>query len=190
MSGRILVGILGVAGSGKTLVSKHLVERHGFTRTRFADPIKRMLKTGLGLTDAQLDGDQKMVPIPVYGGATPRSLMQTLGTEWGRRLVHGDLWMNAWLHDVAAVEGAVVVDDVRFPNEAKLIKAMGGTLWRVYRPGLNSMDHASERLQRDIVEDMLINNATSIPAMLASVDLLARSSPQAPGDRVLGAALG
>ena len=29
-----------------------------------------------------------------WGGKTPRYLMQTLGTEWGRMMVDGDLWVE------------------------------------------------------------------------------------------------
>ena len=171
MSGPRVIGILGVAGSGKTLVSKHLSEQHGYTRMRFADPIKRMLKA-LGLTDEQLDGDAKMTGLPQFGGATPRAMMQSLGTEWGRRQVYGDIWINVLRAEAMRCTTPLVVDDVRFPNEATLIKDMGGVLWRVYRPGLNTMDHASERAQRAILEDVLINNATSIPALYSSVDHL------------------
>lgn len=173
MSSLMVIGIVGVAGSGKTLVARHLVERYGFVRRRFAEPLKRMLRVGLGLTDAQLDGDQKTVPLPEFGGATPRTLMQTLGTEWGRRLIDPNLWVACWTRDVLTTGGLVVCDDVRFGNEAAAVKALGGLLWRVYRPGLVTMDHASERSQRDIVEDALLNNATTIADLLRSVDLLA-----------------
>jgi hypothetical protein len=166
-----IIGVLGVAGSGKTLVSRHLVEQHGYVRTRFAEPIKAMLRS-IGLTDAQVDGDEKMQPLPAFGGATARSMMQTLGTEWGRRVVHTDIWVNLWLRDIAAISSPIVVDDVRFPNEVAAIRSLGGTMWRVYRPGLSTGDHASERMQRHIEEDELITNATTIPALFASVDYL------------------
>lgn len=172
MDGLIVVGIIGVAGSGKTLVARHLIERYGFVRRRFAGPLKRMLRAGLGLTDAQLDGDEKAVPLPQFGGATPRALMQTLGTEWGRRTIDPGLWVTCWQRDVREAGGLVVCDDVRFPNEAAAVRSFGGTLWRVYRPGLVSMDHASERSQRDIAEDVLLNNATTIPDLIRSVDVL------------------
>lgn len=173
MSERVLIGIIGVAGSGKTLVAKHLIDRYGFARRRFAEPIKRMLRSGLGLSDAQLDGADKLQTLPEFGGATPRLLMQTLGTDWGRRHVHPDIWVECWRRDVLAAGSLVVCDDVRFPNEAAAVKALGGTLWRVYRPGLNTMDHASERSQRDLVEDALLNNATTIGDLLRSVEVLA-----------------
>lgn len=167
-----VVGILGVAGSGKTLVAKHLVERHGFARTRFAGPLKAMLKVGFGLTDEHLDGDQKLRPLPELCGTTPRHLMQTMGHDWGRRMVHPDVWATAWKRDVLARDGLIVADDLRYPNEAQAIRDVGGAIWRVYRPGLQTMEHASERAQKAIVEDELINNATTIADMIKSVDYL------------------
>ena len=167
-----LIGVVGVAGSGKTLVAKYLIEQHGFVRRRFAEPLKNMLRVGLGLTDAQLEGSEKMAQLPAFGGCTPRHIMQTLGTEWGRRMIHSDIWVNAWKRSLIDAGDLIVVDDVRFPNEASVIQAMGGTLWRVYRPGLVTHDHASERHQQSIVEDFLLNNATSIADLMRSVELL------------------
>lgn len=168
---KIIIGIVGIAGSGKTLVARHLVERHGFHRTRFAGPLKEMIKAGLGLTDEQLDGDQKNAPIPWAGNCTPRHLMQTLGTEWGRRMIHSDLWINRWREVVAQSSAErIVVDDVRFPNEAGAVVDVGGSIWRVVRPGLTTMDHPSERAQKQIAENTLINNATTIAEMIRSVD--------------------
>lgn len=166
---RQIIAIMGVAGSGKTIVARRL-EQYGFARTRFAAPIKVMLKVGLGLTDEQLDGEDKAQPIPDLGGCSARILMQTLGTEWGRRMIHPDLWASVWKRHVAKIDGPVVVDDLRFPNEAAAIREMGGTIWRVYRPGLVTMDHASERSQKSITEDLLLNNATSLTDLEKSVD--------------------
>jgi dephospho-CoA kinase len=170
---RIVIGVVGIAGSGKTLVSKHLVNKHRFTRLRFAGPLKEMLKAGLGLTDEHIDGSLKQEPLPELGGVTPRHLMQTLGTEWGRRLVHPELWTNRLRslieqHD----DGVFVVDDVRFANEAACIRSVGGSLWRVVRPGLALGSHISERAQTAIEEDVLINNALDIASLLRSVDAL------------------
>lgn len=171
MAQSIIIGLVGVAGSGKTIVARHLVERHGFERIRFAGPLKDMIKAGLGLSDEYLDGDKKNEPIPWAGNCTARHLMQTLGTEWGRRMVHSDIWVNRWRELARDGEGRrIIADDVRFPNEAAAVKSLNGGIWRVVRPGLVTMDHPSERAQRSIQEDFLINNATTIGEMIKSVD--------------------
>lgn len=175
---RLVVGIVGPAGSGKTVVAKRL-ESHGFTRMRFAHQIKAMLKVGLGLTDAQLDGDEKMVPLAEFGGCTPRHIMQTLGTDWGRRMVDGDIWTNAWRRAAAKVEGPLVVDDVRFPNEAVAVRAAGGVLWRVVRPGLAVGEHLSERLLDSIECDRVIVNDVSLTDLIAKAD--AALADEGPG---------
>lgn len=168
---RLLIGIVAPAGSGKTVVAKHLQDRHGFTRMRFAHQLKAMLKVGLGLTDEQLDGADKTVPLPQFGGCTPRHIMQTLGTDWGRRMIHSDIWTNAWRAAARRVEGSIVVDDVRFPNEAAAIRAEGGLLWRVVRPGQHIGDHASERMMKEIVTDETLINDVNLPDLIAKVEL-------------------
>lgn len=167
---RLLIGIVAPAGSGKTVVAKHLQDRHGFTRMRFAHQLKAMLKVGLGLTDEQLDGADKTVPLPQFGGCTPRHIMQTLGTDWGRRMVHSDIWTNAWRAQVRGVAGAVVVDDVRFPNEAAAIRAEGGILWRVVRPGQSVAEHVSERMLREISTDETLVNDVNLPDLIEKVE--------------------
>lgn len=170
-----IIGLLGIAGSGKTLVAKHLVDEYGYHRTRFADPLKTMLRA-LGLTEAEVDGDHKMRPMERFGGVTPRHMMQTLGTEWGRRRIHPDLWVDAWKVAVANLPGPIVVDDVRFPNEAAAVWAMGGEVWRVFRPGIGTIEHFSEQVGTKIAENELLANATTIPALLRSVDTLMRKA--------------
>lgn len=166
----ILLALTGSATSGKGLVARRLVQTHGFTATRFAEPIKRMLSVGLGLSEEQLDGDQKHAPIPEFGGLTPRHLMQTLGTEWGRRMVHSDVWISAWRKNAGSLPELVVVDDLRFPNEAMAIREMGGVIWRVVRPGVPVLDHASERAIREISVDGTIQNTSTISALFQTVD--------------------
>jgi len=167
---RIIIGIVAHAGSGKTVAAKHLQDAHGFTRMRFAHNLKAMLKVGLGLTDEQLDGRDKMVPLDQFGGCTPRHIMQTLGTEWGRRMVHSDIWTNAWRRSASMVDGPIVVDDVRFPNEAAAIRAEGGILWRINRPGQPVGDHVSERLLREIQTAQTLTNDVSLADLILKVD--------------------
>jgi hypothetical protein len=164
-----LIALVGTAGSGKSLVGKRLVERHGFAVLRIADPIKRMLSAGLGLTEEQLDGRSKQLPIPEFGGHTPRHLMQTLGFGWGRREVHANLWVEVWRQNYRKMAGPVVVDDVRFTNEAAVVRELGGVVWRITRPGVGG-ETASDRAISEIEADLVIENRATVPELLLEVD--------------------
>lgn len=170
--GRHIIGIVGVAGSGKTLVWRHLIEKHGFAKVSFAGPVRKMLIDGLGLPAEMVEGDGKETPEPMLCGRTGRQLTRTLINDWGRKQVGRALWCNIWMRDAIALDGSVVADDVRHPDEAAVIRALGGEIWKVYRPGLNSSDQATENAQRGIEEDRLLANATSIPDLIRSVDAL------------------
>lgn len=137
-----LIGLVGAKQSGKTSVSNLLVDEYGFVRMRFADGLKTMLRA-LGLNDAQLEGSDKEVPSDLLGGLTPRRAMQTLGTEWGRDLIHPDLWRNVVWGAVKQAHHAnpnvrIVIDDCRFPNEYAMVRALHGEVWRVRRPSVET----------------------------------------------------
>lgn len=148
-----IIGLCGVAGSGKTTIAKHLVKHHGFVRLPFAGPLKAMA-AAFGLGPRELAGDLKEVPSDLLCGRTPRQFMQLLGTEFGRELIGEDVWVRAWeraLGDLAS-DGfrplRVVADDMRFPNEAAAIRARGGVVIHLVREGAGSASgsgHSSER---------------------------------------------
>jgi hypothetical protein len=143
---RTIIAFTGLAGSGKSTAAAHLVKHRGFTRLRFAGPLKAMM-AALGLTPAQVDGNEKEVPCELLGGKTPRYAMQTIGTEWGRDLIDSNLWINAFNAALAKVAAGVpvVIDDCRFPNEADAVRAAGGILVRIERPGAGTASvHSSE----------------------------------------------
>jgi hypothetical protein len=144
-SGVGLVGFTGKAGAGKSTASHVLVDC-GWQRVKFAGPLKDMMR-GLGLSDRHIEGDLKEMPCDLLGGQTPRHAMQTLGTEWGRGLIHPDLWIMLARDRIVTAMAAgfnVVVDDVRFENEAALIRELGGYVVDVTRDGAGAGAHSSE----------------------------------------------
>jgi hypothetical protein len=138
--------------SGKTTVAKMLA-RHGYTRLSFAHPLKEMttlLLRHLGYSWEQASDlvfTDKNALLPEIK-TTPRHILQTLGTEFGRQCIHPDLWLICWRNQAEAelaLGNNVVVDDVRFPNEADLVRSLGGQLWSITRTGVtNSESHPSE----------------------------------------------
>lgn len=166
---QMLIGLYSPAPqSGKSTVADFLVERFGFTRKGFARALKDMTLAlleafGFAPKDANdyVYGSRKETPIPEMGGRSSRYLQQTLGTEWGRELVAGDLWIKAVLNDRRP--DLLVVDDLRFPNEYDAIRAEGGQVWKVVRPGAERTNtHPSEGLLDDREFDEVIVNDGSI----------------------------
>ncbi len=162
-----LIGICGPKGSGKSSVAWILHRDHEYTRYPFASTLKRMLRT-FGLTEAQVDGDEKEWPLDWLGDVTPRHLMQTLGTEWGRDRVASDVWVRTWERDVRVFGPLVVVEDVRFPNEVEAIHELGGWIVRVTRPGF-SHDESHESERHVIEADFEIRNDGDRIALAESV---------------------
>jgi len=131
-----------VPQSGKSTIADCLAVRGFFASVSFASPIKQLvieLLIGLGYErhDARaLARVHKERVIPELG-VSSRYLQQKLATEYGRNMVHPDIWImcaEATIRKLLSQGHSVVIDDVRFENEAELIKRLGGELWMVKRP--------------------------------------------------------
>lgn len=164
----ILIGLAGKKRSGKTTAAQ-VFEASGFKSLSFAYVLKEMLYTLLtcqGLEEAEihrmLEGDLKETPSKYLMGQSPRYAMQTLGTDWGRTMIHEEIWVTATLN-LATLYSAVVIPDVRFPNEAEAIRRRGGLVYRIDRPGLVSEDqHISEKLIDKLEVDGFITNTGTV----------------------------
>lgn len=167
-----VIGIVGLAGSGKSEIARVLMNEFSFERVKFADPLKNMLRTMLrdiGHIDSDIEryveGDLKEAVVDGVG-VTARQLMVTLGTEWGRQQVAEDLWIRLW-SGKAERFSRVLADDVRFPNEVEAIRARGGEIWRVDRPGVCAGTHVSEQLREP--GDRLFYNDGTLDELRAKV---------------------
>ena len=161
-----LIGLYSPApGCGKTTVANLLIEHR---RVSFAAPLKGAVSNmlhELGIVGVHFVHTDKEAIIPELG-VSARHMMQTLGTEWGRACIHPDFWVKiarAKTQRTMNDGGCVVIDDVRFPNEAAMIFELGGELWRIDRPGVTyNGDHSSEGGLEDITPDRVIVNDGSI----------------------------
>lgn len=158
-----IVGLCGLAKSGKTTVADYLVKEYGYKRVKFADPLKDMLRA-IGLSYQEIEGDRKEDACKILSGRSPRHAMQTLGTEWGRQMISPNLWVNIWEHRTQGVfrEGlAVVADDCRFENELQAIKRLGGVSVTIVREGNQPLNnHISEQIK--LATDFSILNDGSV----------------------------
>jgi hypothetical protein len=91
-----------------------------------------------------------------------RGLLQRLGTDVGRELWGEDFWVGQAFEGLVGDEG-VVFTDVRFPNEAEAIRARGGVVWNVVRPGVGVVNgHVSESALGGFVFDATVVNDGSL----------------------------
>ena len=63
---------------------------------------------------------------------TPRILMQLLGTEAGRNIIHPDLWVICTMSEYNPDLKWIITDN-RFPNEVKAVKRKNGLTLRIER---------------------------------------------------------
>lgn len=134
MPSQIVIGIAGYIGTGKTTVSNWFIQNHGFKRVSFADPIRKMIMA-LGIPEETLrDPVKKEQPHDLLLGRSPRYAMETLGTNWGRDLMHPHFWVGQLAVQTRRMP-FVIIDDVRFQNEVEAIAEMGGKVWRLNMPG-------------------------------------------------------
>jgi hypothetical protein len=165
----VIVGICGFAQSGKDTLANQIVQRDGFERMAFADPMRNILYALNPTIERHSSGLARTVRLQQLINTVGwerakndypevRQLLQRLGTEGGRKHISEDVWVRATLNNITS--NMVVIPDVRFPNEAEAIKMLGGTIVRVVRNGVEpTNEHASETAYTD--QDFVVyNNGT------------------------------
>jgi hypothetical protein len=167
-----VIGISGRAGSGKTTVAGMIP---GAVVVQLADPLYAALAAMLGIPESMLRSPHYKER-PVSGlDKSPRQMLQTLGTEWGRELIDRQFWVRLLERRIAALRDAgvetVAVADVRFENEAAAIREMpGGEVWRVHRAGPGATaSHSSEAGVALLGHEIEIQNYGNLDALRTRV---------------------
>lgn len=142
-----IIGLFGLAGSGKTTAANHIVTNHGYEEYHFAKPMKDILMDTFQWEGIHMYGDLKEV-VDKKWGFSPRQALQVFGTEFGRSLNPG-LWLifaDDYMKTVSDAD-KVVISDVRFENEAEYCRRRG-YLIHIIRPNTAAVgmdEHQSEK---------------------------------------------
>lgn len=163
----MIIGIAGKKRVGKSTAAGFL-EDIGFHRFAFAEPLKfliDMLLLDVGLTEEQLEAvcRDKEASIEKLG-VSYRWLCQSLGTEWGRNCIHPDLWVmtaRTKLANLLALDDAVF-EDVRFENEAVMVRELGGFVLHIDRDLPHNDQHVSEAGVEWAEGDVRVKNSGDI----------------------------
>jgi hypothetical protein len=166
-----LIGLSGFAQVGKDEVANILVKEKGFTRIALADPIREALYALDPMLTADSYGrpfrlqevindlgwDSAKTDIPEV-----RRLLQVLGTEVGRKLLGEHVWLDLAYKKLVR-PGRYVITDVRFAGEADAVRAWGGSLVKIVRPGSGPVNaHISDEGLPDSTFDRVLLNDRSL----------------------------
>jgi|SRR5210317_887857 len=200
----MVIGICGLIGSGKDTVAKFLIENHGYEKISFADSLKDGVSTVFGWDREMLEGQTdesrqwREEPDEFWSKETgkkitPRLILQLFGTDCMRNGFYDGIWVSLTKKKILEnPETNYVIPDVRFSNEAQMIKDINGKVWRIRRGpdpvwfrmyqdiGVEPTDvHESEWRWANVSFDTIVDNFGTIDDLknlvsnhLASTELL------------------
>jgi hypothetical protein len=166
------IGLLGPSGAGKSTATVYLQEKYGYNRLRLSQPIKDFIALLRGYS---MDYDNDPLS---FGPRSEedRTLMQNVGDEV--RKVLEDAFVAYLLRQVESQSptNKVVVPDVRYLNEARLLKQAGFCIIYLKRSSEAHLTpahsgHPSETQHRLIPADLTLH-AGNIPNLLSRLDAL------------------
>jgi hypothetical protein len=174
----MIIGLSGYAQSGKDTIANHLINKYGFTRVAFADPIREAvynLNPKINIGD--MNGVYLATAVDRLGwdnvkveSEEARWLLQRMGTEVGREMFGENFWVDQAMKK-ALEHDKVVITDVRYPNELKAILGHSGAVWRVIKDSVGAVNkHASETALDDYNFEYIIFNNDTIESLYESVD--------------------
>ena len=183
-----IIGFCGRCRSGKTELAK-ICEKKGYEKLYFALPLKQLCAEILNITINELNEKKNNntkinltiekdicntlsiktnIPLKVteelcYGKHIDniRNMLQFIGTDYIRR--YNKDWHVMKIKEMIDSNKNYVFDDVRFPNEKKMIESLGGDCWFLIRTSIeNVSNHESETslTWRDCGNKIIINNST------------------------------
>ena len=139
----MIIGVLGLIGSGKNTVGEILKTDYSFQQVSFASVLKDSVAVLFDWPRHLLEGDtdesrsfrettDKFWSEKFNRPITPRSILQQFGTEVIRNNLHSNFWVYS-LEKRMSKDMNYVLTDVRFKNEIEWLKNKNAILIEVKR---------------------------------------------------------
>lgn len=158
-----IIGFCGYPGSGKDVAAEFLVAR-GWQRVAFADPLRKMA-LAIDPWICDMHGRERLSDLVKLNGwlevkklPEVRRLLQYIGTQAVREIIGPNTWVDIAVRSMEPCR-SVVITDVRFANEAEMIRRRGGLICWVQRDSAGDRRHnAHISEQYPFTMDRAINN--------------------------------
>ena len=183
MSDKTIIGFMGLAGAGNTTAAWTLFQacKTSACVVSFASPLKEAVKQLCLFSDEQVYGDldAKSLVDPRWG-FSPRQAMQMIGTDCVRKMLCEDFWVRRMRLAIESnLSKVIIIDDVRFEDEANFIRSLDGDVVMIKRPGGPTLPwHASENPPEHLSTILTINNQTKEEFESAIVRLFSSTQPE------------
>lgn len=172
-----IIGLCGEKGSGKDTVYEIISKHKNSKRFAFADPLKEALKKLFLWDDCNFSRDNKE-KIDEYWGVSPRQMCQVLGTDVLRNYLSNLFDMkinddgkdysfhikriNKEFNELSESYDFVIFTDVRFLDELRYVKGLGGKIYMIERPGLEKNKYSNHESEKNIDDNNFINEVDFI----------------------------
>lgn len=171
-----LIGITGRARAGKDTFAKALQAR-GYKLEAFADRLKVITATLAHEPLANFYDDALKEQVSPALGMSRRRAMQIIGTDMMINTFGPDIWVTPLINQFLRNPVNTAITDVRMPNEAAAVRAAGGIVVRIIRPGNVGLTgeaaaHSSEAGVPDDLVDIDVINLGSISDLHAEANKL------------------
>lgn len=175
MSPKIMIGLIGQRGSGKSTFATHICNKYGFHEYAYGTAVKQICQQMFLLTDEQLVDRELKEAIDPRWGMSPRQMFQWMGTNIVRRQLDDKFWINRINHEmVRDGHNMIVVSDVRFQNELDNVHEFAdkhgyrSIIIRISRTEVAD-SHESEQLT-DLIADITLSNMSTKTDFMQLVD--------------------
>lgn len=183
-----IISFSGRMKSGKSELAK-ICEQYGYQKLYFALPLKQLCADILDISIDELNraknegidigltigkdiceilSEETEIPLDAITEtcdgvliANVRQMLQFIGTDLIRK--YNRDWHVNRIRAMINKDKNYVLDDVRFPNEKKMIEELGGECWFIVRPTLDNIsNHESETslTWKDCWNKVIINDTT------------------------------
>ena len=146
----------------------------------FADALKKAASEVFHAPLVHFYADDKKEVVDDYWGMSPRNMLQKLGTEACREIFGQDVWIKSLVKKLSDYDTFdIVVTDVRFENEAAMVRERGGVVIHVISDRETTLEtstqaHASEAGVALHDEDyQIFNNGTLADLSLSALSVYA-----------------